>query len=388
MSKISNKMNITLPKGGNNPNIKKKNRKRNKKAQARLVDAPHLGDVNTVAPVSKSKTIVQQGLKAQPFRIKNREYIFNVTGDNSPFQQLARFRINPASQFTFPWLSSIAKNYENYRFHKVVFHYIQRCASTTPGSLMISPDYDAADAAPVSEVVASQNRSTKEFSPWVETKVPLSIEAMNASYKTHYCMSDSRFENSVQDEKTIDCAQVFLLCMDAFGPLGKLWIEYEVDLITPQYNTENEVACAGIVKNSGLQPTTLPFMNSTLFTNNQPSQKVLTTEGVIYPTDTIGTFVREFKGFIDVNLQGTGLGNALNYTVSGFRPKTNQSWNLPASLAPIVDGGNVINRSQWSTIGSGFDFLAGDQLKLKFNSGSLPATLSGLVLNLGSSSVF
>lgn len=72
--------------------------------------------------------------------IKHREFISDVFGgaftvSNSSTDFLLRqYRINPGDSSTFPWLSQVAQNYEQYRFHGLAFEY-----KTTSGAISTAP---------------------------------------------------------------------------------------------------------------------------------------------------------------------------------------------------------------------------------------------------------
>lgn len=168
--------------------------------------------------------------------VKHRELVMSViTPSNAGWSVLKRLRCNPGSFTTFAWLSTMANSWETYKFRKLRFHYIHRCSATTNGSFLVSPDYDAQDGAPSTEQLVSMYRDTVESSPWVDMVCDLKPQSMNRTYKGHYCMSDSRFATTTQDEKTIDAAQVFISAdSDNAATWGKLWVDYEVEFHTPQ----------------------------------------------------------------------------------------------------------------------------------------------------------
>jgi len=66
-----------------------------------------------------------------------------------------QFSVNPGQVATFPWLAQIASRYEKYVFTKLEFYYkhevSQFATAGTTGKAILSFDYDAADAAPVSK---------------------------------------------------------------------------------------------------------------------------------------------------------------------------------------------------------------------------------------------
>lgn len=88
-------------------------------------------------------------------RIAHSEYIgelisSGVTGSTNFVSQ--SYGLNPANEGTFPWLSSIAINFQDYKFHKCVFEYrplVSESTSTTAatltsmGSIILATQYDS-----------------------------------------------------------------------------------------------------------------------------------------------------------------------------------------------------------------------------------------------------
>lgn len=84
-------------------------------------------------------------------RVRKREFICGLNSEASAFT-LKSFSINPGLDTTFPWLSAIAKNYEQYRINGMIFQFVSTSsdaiASTTAlglGQVILATDYNAAD---------------------------------------------------------------------------------------------------------------------------------------------------------------------------------------------------------------------------------------------------
>lgn len=81
-------------------------------------------------------------------RIRHREYITDVQGTEQ-FVNVA-YNLNPGLVATFPWLSTVASCFQEYKFHGCVFEFISNCSdqmsSSSPaqGSVILSTDYNAA----------------------------------------------------------------------------------------------------------------------------------------------------------------------------------------------------------------------------------------------------
>lgn len=170
-------------------------------------------------------------------RIQHRELVgsvigtaaYNVTSTNG----IGQLALNPGIVASFPWLATQAVGWEQYHFNKLKFCYYTRTGSSTPGSVMLIPDYDAADAAPVSEQIASAYEDTMEDVPWKDIECILNPAAMHPDGPRKYVRTGALASNL--DIKTYDVGNLFVATTDGTAVnWGKLWVEYDVTFHTPQ----------------------------------------------------------------------------------------------------------------------------------------------------------
>jgi len=175
-------------------------------------------------------------------RIVHRELLASITG-SSAFAIAQSLALNPGLAATFPWLSTQARNWEQYRFNKLKFCYYTRTGSNMPGSVQLIPDYDAADAAPVSEQAASSYEDTVEDAPWKDIECQLRAAAMFPMGPKKYVRIGALSSNL--DIKTYDAGTLFVATTDGTTvSWGKLWVEYDVTLFTPQNESSSGVVAA------------------------------------------------------------------------------------------------------------------------------------------------
>lgn len=101
-----------------------------------------------IGPVDESMASFGNG----SVRIKHREYITSI-GATTAFTNNS-FNINPGLNESFPWLSTIAASFDQYKFHGLIFELVSTSsdaiASTTAlgmGQVIAATDYDSLDAA-------------------------------------------------------------------------------------------------------------------------------------------------------------------------------------------------------------------------------------------------
>jgi hypothetical protein len=165
--------------------------------------------------------------------------------------------LNPGMATFAPWLSSQASAWERYRFNKLRFCYYTRTGSNVPGSMLLVPDYDAADAAPVSEQVASSYEDVEEDAPWKDICCVLKPSSLHALGPSKFIRSAALAANL--DIKTYDAGNLFACTTDGTAVnWGKLWVEYDVTLLTPQLNPAGSSGVALHISGGG--PTTVNIL--------------------------------------------------------------------------------------------------------------------------------
>lgn len=168
--------------------------------------------------------------RGRVYNVKNRELVLSEIAGATSFTQQGFIEINPGLAATFPWLAAIAQNYSEYKFNKLVFRYVTRSPTTLAGSVMLLPLYDPLAVAPVSEQAASSVRGTLEGPVWEELAISVDQLVANA-YKRYFIRNGP----VAADQKTYDPCALVVYTNDCVGttPVGKLWVEYDVDFFEP-----------------------------------------------------------------------------------------------------------------------------------------------------------
>jgi hypothetical protein len=92
------------------------------------------------------------------------------------------------------------------------------------------PDYDAADPAPTTETIASTYNGAVEDAVWKDSCCELDVKM----FRELFIRTGALAQNL--DIKTYDIGNFFSCTTDASSasPIGKLWVEYDIELINPQ----------------------------------------------------------------------------------------------------------------------------------------------------------
>jgi hypothetical protein len=148
----NSKKNNNNNNNNNNKNRSKKRNKENGKKEFARVAAP-------VAYSQKQEFPNRDRMTSR--RIKNSEFVATIVGSVS-FNSDQKFVINPGLVGTFPWLSVLAAEWQQYRIHKMCFRYETRTSTSSVGSVILSPDYNVVDVAPSTEQIASNTQDAVE----------------------------------------------------------------------------------------------------------------------------------------------------------------------------------------------------------------------------------
>jgi len=158
--------------------------------------------------------------------IKHREYISDVSG-NTTFGATS-CQVQPGMAATFPWLSSIAGNFEKYRIRKLSLQYVNVAATSERGRVTLAFDRDPLDADPVTKVDLFSYSGAVEGSVW--SPLSLNIPVGSTSLFTRSGTVTGT------DLKTYDLGKLVVGVSNTAdtATIGELFLSYEIELTIPQ----------------------------------------------------------------------------------------------------------------------------------------------------------
>jgi hypothetical protein len=318
----------------------------------------------------------------------------NASGDPDALYQALRLRVNPGSEGTFKWLSKMALLYEFYRFRSLEFHYETRSPSTGEGSVVMSPDYDSADGNfAVTESMLFNNKGSVDTPVWVSKTCRLDPSSMNRLFKSHACMSDSRFASTTQDVKTIDVAQLFVMLdttLLAAYKYGKLFTKYSIEFFNPQAPTElinlggsSFFSTSASITANSVTPIAAASVWTSGLTSKVSDPNVLVFPNALpdltYPSAVIGRFAKDYNGILNMRTDGSVITSGQQAYV-GSNPNT-AAGGVGDVLQVNTDMGGAIGIGSTAVMNAiKIAAKAGDYLKVQTPTS---ATLSKLAIELG-----
>jgi len=215
------------------------------------------------APVAKSFKGLSSRAKVTTMssgvtRVKHSEYIKDI-GGSMDFTVDAN-PINPGEPNLFPWLSSIAARFESYQFRNLNFRYETTSPTSTAGSVIITVDYNPQASPPDSKVQALAMESSVRTAPWGSVN-HRSLPHNLTKRKSYYINNG---DPSIFDPDLFDTGVMMVMTEgipSESGSVGEMYVDYEVDLITP---TLTDFAADGysgqITATSLVTPANLRFL--------------------------------------------------------------------------------------------------------------------------------
>lgn len=161
------------------------------------------------------------------FRVMHREAVGSITGTTD--FTVTQYPINPGVDLLFPWLAAVASNWEKYTFHSLVVRYVPRCSTSSVGSIIIAPDFDAEDAAPTSELVMLSYQDAVETPPWAEVVMRMTQKQLHGDMPRRFVRGSSE----QAELRTSDCGVLNVATAGSTGLQGRLFVEYDVEFFQP-----------------------------------------------------------------------------------------------------------------------------------------------------------
>jgi len=251
--------------------------------------------------------------------LKFQEYVQDISG--SVAFSANSFSVQPGLAEMFAWLSVQAPSYQEYRFRSLRFRYETEKSSSTSGKLMMAFQPDAADGVPVNKQEMLENEFKAKCAVWQE--IQFSVPCNEALGKRRYIRTADLAANL--DIKTYDFGNLVVAtngCADT-SAVGELYVEYEIELLTPVLNLQ-AIAAATSKQITGVSPSQTSFMGTT------PT----TTSGLdISATGNVVTFNRVGRYLVGVKLDGTGLFTSMSPVTSASTASVTQANGISNAAA-------------------------------------------------------
>lgn len=173
--------------------------------------------------------------------LNHREFLQDVTGSTA--FTLSNFSINPGQSSTFPFLSLIAANFEQYEFLGLVYEFKTTSATavsstnTALGVVVMSTNYDVQDPNFSSKQQMEAYQYTTSSVPSCSMIHPVECNPRMNTLSNMYIRTGSVPSGADQRFYDLGNFQIATVGMQAAATIGELWVSYSVRLLRPKIPT-------------------------------------------------------------------------------------------------------------------------------------------------------
>jgi len=219
-------------------------------------------NVMTFAPASKGYSTLTGSpsinTNGRVYRVRHRELVNGSLAGSTSFSNAVTFRINPGLASSFPWVSAIAGQYEQWH-GKCSFTYVPVAPTSAQGDIIMFCDYNVYDAAPTTEQQAIDHVGCVTAPIWTMSKMVASTRDMFPTGPRKYI----RGGNVLGDKRLYDGGVFYLFTNNcaSSSTIGKLLVEYEFEFSVPQLDPP--VGNPSVVSNYQIPSVSQTFTSGT-----------------------------------------------------------------------------------------------------------------------------
>lgn len=276
--------------------------------------------------------------------IRHKEYLGEITSAQA-FTVRHQYDLNPGLSYTFPWLATIASQFQEYRVKGMVFHYVPtsgifNSSSAALGSVMIQTSYRATEAAPASKVEMLNEYWATESSPAEGFCHPIECDPKENPFNVQYVRTGAL--PSAENQLMYDLGRTFVAVSgmsNSTTVLGDLWVTYEVELKKPivASSVSNVLNVCTVSSLAGFNPTPGTWFAST-GTVAGTFRVTMGSQTILFPKGKTGVFT------IMVRIAATG-----NFTAMDLSGAPTLSNCIAANVYPDSTTPNTYYRTVATT---------------------------------------
>ncbi len=272
---------------------------------------------------------------------RHREYIADVSSSTS--FSVVTYAVNPGLAATFPYLSAIAQNFQEYEFRGLVFEFKSLSAdalnstNTALGSIALAVQYRADASAFIDKQQLLNEMWAVDGKPSIDILLPVECAPVENPLKMQYVRGAA--VPSGQDTKLYDLAKLSVASYgsQAVAVVGELWATYEVVLRKPQLSSGlNIYGLSAHYYSVDKLSDGNPFIGASVRSDSIGLTVTATT--IAFPVGTQGLYL------IAASWDGTGTAVSVVLPTLGITPSS-------SSIAPVpmADGTFKLTAPQPST---------------------------------------
>lgn len=163
----------------------------------------------------------------------HREYLGDVVG--SVAINNVAYRLNPADPHTFPWLSTVAQSYTQYKIHGMVFEFksltTDFVTAGKPGFIAMATNYNAREEKYASKIELENSEYASSCKPTVNLIHGIECADNQTSLPIKYLSSGPQLTNP--QDYDMGTFQIMTGSQSDGSVIGELWVSYCVEFFKP-----------------------------------------------------------------------------------------------------------------------------------------------------------
>jgi len=305
-----------------------------------------VGTNSIVRQMKSSQSIPMMHNDGQSITVRHKEYLGEIPGTTG-YTVFDSFGLNPGNSRTFPWLSRLASNFQEYKFKGVVFHYIPTSGNAVAGtgaplgSVMIQTSYRSTDTAPTSKLEMLNEYNSSEAVPSETFAHPVECDPKENPFNVQYVRNGAVPDGD--STMMYDLGTTYVATSGQAGTtvLGDLWVTYEVELKKPLLNSNVTSDGKSGYLTFNTAPTTGSFFTGTPVVGGNVAVAA-TGKTITMPRGSVGDWI------LLIELR-SNTGTITTWTPGSFT-LTNcvaRAYNLSSSIqtvSPTLAGTGTLNR--------------------------------------------
>ena len=261
-----------------------------------------------IAGNMSASTVPSFTKEGRAIRIREREFVCDVVsgslvGAATKFSSQS-FRLNPANQLLFPWLSAIAPLFDQWEPHGIVLEFVPTSSayngtSQALGTVIMATDYDPLDSLYVNKLEMENSDYANSVKPDTAAMHGIECDPGERPTKLFYTGSTTNGNPQLFD---LGNFQIATAGMSAAGVvLGELWVSYDISLYKKQLTGGfGSQTIAGVWTSAAASTTTSYAGTATAASWNSPNLSVVqilgnSTKFVLPPSQFAGRYLVSYS---------------------------------------------------------------------------------------------
>jgi hypothetical protein len=311
-------------------------------------------------------------------RIAHREFLGDIESGTSFVS--TEFDLNPGLQSSFPWLSTIAQNFQQYEFHGLLFEFKSTSAvalnstNTALGVNIFATQYNSLDDSFVNKVEMENYEYSTSACPAESMIHPIECAPFEKTVRMQYVRSGA--VPSGEDARFYDLGRTTIASVGAqeASICGELWVTYDVEFFKPRlvagsYSSLFDKFSIGAYSNTDILGVVIPASDGNLGGS-------ISATGSGY--DTYNFPVNMQAGYYKIALQWAG-------SSTGSLALTHTATNCTALNAFELDTANLIGNGSTTSARFFYELIVqvtARSAKIVFSSATLPTSGSSVDLTV------